>query len=127
MGTNTNSSRNFLSKNASTLGSVLGLAKETASAGAEITKGTLTLAGLGGILGGVALGTVAANLKAKNEQAIALSRKKDYYLNHVAELKNELWLNELIKTKKRLQYARLDEDERAQLETYYKDLLAHDS
>lgn len=83
----------------------------------------LTTAAALGLAGGAGIGTVSSYIKSKNPKLTSLSRKKDFYDRKVREMENENWLNDVMSTKKKLETARLTDDERTDLENKYLKLI----
>ena len=83
----------------------------------------LSLAGAGGIIGGFGLGSAAASLKAKNPELVGTKRKREFYERKIKELDNENWLNDLMAARRKLETAKLSDEEREALEKEYIKLI----
>lgn len=83
----------------------------------------LTTAAALGLAGGAGIGTVSSYIKSKNPKLTSLSRKKEFYDRKVREMENENWLNDVMAAKKKLETARLSDDERTDLEDKYLKLI----
>lgn len=83
----------------------------------------LTAAAALGMAGGAGLGAISSYVKGKNPKLTALSRKKDFYDKKVREIDNENWLNDVMAAKKKLETARLTDEERTALEDQYMKLI----
>lgn len=83
----------------------------------------LTFAGALGAAGGAGLGVASSYVKSKDPKLLALSRKKEFYDRKVDELNNENWLNDVMDIKKKLESAKLTDEERSALEDKYIKLL----
>lgn len=92
-------------------------------AGKEIPLGVLTLASGAGLVTGGLVGTATSAIKSNNSKITALNRKKKFYDNKIDEMSNENWLNDIITLRKKLETARIPDDERTSLEQQYKNLL----
>ena len=83
----------------------------------------LTLAAAAGITGGAGLGVASSFVKSKDKRLTALERKKRFYDGKVEEMENENWLNDVMAAKKKLETAKLTDEERTALEDKYISLL----
>lgn len=85
--------------------------------------GYLTLAGAIGAAGGAGLGAMSSYIKSKNPKLVALDRKKEFYDRKIDEMTNENWLNDVMTLKKKLETAKLSDDDRTKLEDEYIKLI----
>ena len=83
----------------------------------------LTFAAAAGLIGGAGLGLSSSYIKNKNPKLVSLARKKEFYDKKVSEMENENWLNDIMSLKKKLETARLSDEERTELEAKYKKLI----
>lgn len=90
----------------------------------DIYKGYLQYALAAGLVGGGTLGLTASLLKQKNPDLEALKRRQRFYDSQTEEMKNTNWLNDVMASKRKLETAKLTEDERKALEAKYLALLS---
>lgn len=90
----------------------------------DIYKGYLQYALAAGLVGGGTLGLTASLLKQKNPELEALKRRQRFYDAQTEEMKNTNWLNDVMASKRKLETAKMTEDERKALEAKYLALLS---